>query len=286
MDGPPSPWGWSLPGYQIGPVLGRGGFSTVYQARQLSLDRDVAVKVLNTDLATDSDVRRFDSERHALARLSPHPHVVDVFDAGVTMQGRPFIVMRIYPCGTLNDRLTELGRLPADEVIEIVAKLASALDAAHAIGVLHRDVKPQNVLLTETGQPVVADFGIAEILGPGHDHHLSTTFFSWAHVAPEILEHHRYSVSSDVYALASTAYELLTGRPAFDPQDPRIGTLILDVAPPSIALPDVPAPVAKAVLAGMAKDPLDRPATAGAFADALALSPDPAPAELSRLSSC
>jgi serine/threonine protein kinase len=262
---------WSLPGYRIGPVLGRGGFATVFQARQLSLDRDVAIKVLTTDLATDGDRRRFDRERQALARLSAHPHVVEVFDAGVTPERRPYLVMRLYPGGTLADRLAQCGQLSVDTSIDLVTKLASALDAAHANGMLHRDVKPQNVLLTEDGEPVLADFGIAGIIEPEHDNTpTSTTFFTLAHVAPEILERRRYSAAADVYALASTTYQLLTGRPAFDPDDPRVGTLVLDTPPPPITLPDVPAPVADAVLAAMAKNPADRPATAGAFANTLA----------------
>jgi Tol biopolymer transport system component/predicted Ser/Thr protein kinase len=259
-----------LPGYQIGQVLGRGGFSVVYQARQSSLGRDVAVKVLTTDLASEGDRRRFEREREALARLSPHPNVVDVIDAGVTAERRPFVVMRLYPGGSLADRLARYGALPVQEAIDVITKVASALDAAHAIGVLHRDVKPQNVLLTETGEPVLADFGIAGIAEADRDASCSsTTFFTMAHVAPEILEYHRYSVASDVYALASTTYQLLTGRSAFDPADPRVGTLILDAPPPPITTPGVPPRVAHAVLAALAKDPAARPPSAGAFAAAL-----------------
>ncbi|MEJ2578548.1 MAG: serine/threonine-protein kinase, partial [Kineosporiaceae bacterium] len=186
---------WSLPGYRIGAVLGRGGFATVYRAHQLSLGRDVAIKVLTADLATDSDRRRFDREREALARLSPHPHVVDVFDAGITPERRPYLVMRLYPGGSLADRLAERGHLPVDEVVEVITRLAAALDAAHEIGTLHRDVKPQNVLITETGDPVLADFGIAGLVDPDPEpSHASTAFFSLAHVAPEILDTRRYSV--------------------------------------------------------------------------------------------
>jgi WD40 repeat protein len=266
--------GWSLPGYQLGQVLGRGGFAVVYRARQLSLGRDVAVKVLTTDLVSEGDRRRFEREREALARLSPHPGVVDVIDAGVTAERRPFVVMRLYPGGTLADRLAREGRRPVAEVIAVVTKLAAALDAAHAIGVTHRDVKPQNVLLTETGDPVLADFGIAGILEANQDGSAtSTSFFTITHVAPEILDQRRYSIASDVYALASTAYELLTGSPAFDPADPRIATHILDTPPPPITVPDVPPHVARTVLAAMAKDPAARPPTAGAFAAALAAVP-------------
>jgi WD40 repeat protein len=262
--------GWSLPGFQIGPVLGRGGFSVVYLARQLSLGRDVAIKVLTADLLSEGDRRRFERERLSLARLSGHPYVVDVIDAGVTLERRPFVVMRLYSGGTLAELLARQGRLSAWEVTDVVAKLASALDAAHAIGVIHRDVKPQNCLLTESGEPALADFGISGILDPGLEgSHTSTGFFTLAHVAPEILEQHRYSVASDVYALASTAYQLLTGRVAFDPGDPRVGGLILDTPPPPIEVPGVPPGVAGVVIAAMAKDPAMRPPTAGAFAAAL-----------------
>ena len=269
-DQPPGE-GWSLPGYRVGQVLGRGGFSVVYQARQLSLGRDVAIKVLTTDLATEGDRRRFDREREALARLSPHPNVVDVIDAGMTAERRPFVVMRLYSGGTLADRLFHQGRLPVAEVTALVTKVASALDAAHSIGVIHRDVKPQNVLLTETGEPVLADFGIASILDTDRDRSgTSTAFFTLAHVAPEILEHHHYSVASDVYALASSSYQLLTGHSAFDPNDPRVGALIMDTPPPPIKDPGVPSSVADVVLAAMAKSPARRPPSAGSFAAGLA----------------
>ena len=270
VEGQTSADGWSLPGYRIGPILGRGGFAIVYQARQLSLGRDVAIKVLTSDLVGEGDRRRFELERQALAQLSGHPNVVDVIDAGVTAERRPFVVMRLYRGGTLADRLERQGRLSVADVIGVISRLASALDAAHAIGVIHRDVKPQNCLLTETGDPVLADFGIAGVLDSGQGGtHTSTGFFTLAHVAPEILDQRRYSVASDVYALASTAYQLLTGRFAFDPRDPRVAGLILDTPPPAIALPEVPPGVADAVLAGMAKDPALRPPTAGAFAAAL-----------------
>jgi serine/threonine-protein kinase PknK len=262
---------WSLPGYRIGPVLGRGGFAIVYRAEQVSLGRDVAVKVLTTDLSSEGDLRRFERERQALVRLSPHPHVVDVIDAGVTAERRPFVVMRHYPGGTLAQRAALHGPLPVAETVQVVSKIADALDAAHALGVVHGDVKPQNVLLDERGEPVLADFGIARLLDASReDHHTSTVFFTPAHVAPEVLQRRRAGVASDVYSLASTTYQLLAGRPAFDPEDPRIATHILDSPPPPIARPEVSAELADFVVGAMAKDPAARPATAGAFATGLA----------------
>jgi serine/threonine protein kinase len=268
---------WSLPGYQIGEVLGRGGFATVYRARQLSLDRDVAVKVLNADLATPGDRRRFERERSALSRLSVHPNVVEVHDAGITAENRPYLVMRLYPNGSLSDRLSESGPVPADEVVAMVTAIACALDEAHGAGILHRDVKPSNVLLSQDGTPILADFGIAGLVTPEPDSsHFSTAVFSLAHVAPEILSEHRYSVASDVYALASTTYQLLTGRPPFPPRDPRIGSLILDEPPPQLDVPGLPPQLEAAVLRGLAKNPEYRPRSAGDFARSLT---DPIPQE-------
>jgi serine/threonine protein kinase len=262
---------WSLPGYRLGEVLGRGGFATVYRARQLSLDRDVAVKVLTSDLATSGDRRRFERERRALSRLSTHPNVVEIHDAGITAENRPYLVMRLYPGGTLSDRLKERGPVPVSEVIPIVAAVADALDEAHGAGILHRDVKPSNVLVAEDGTPVLADFGIAGLLFPELDSStVSTAFFSLAHVAPEILSVHQYSVASDVYALASTTYQLLAGQPPFPPTDPRIGSLILDEPPPALDVPGLPPRVGAAVLRAMAKDPGNRPQSAGEFARSLA----------------
>jgi WD40 repeat protein len=263
--------GWSLPGYEIGSVLGRGGFATVYRARQLSLGRDVAIKVLSADMATPADRRRFDRERQSLVSLSGHPHVVDVLDAGVTPERHPYLVMRLYRGGALIDRIARHGPLPPAETVDVVTKIASALDAAHALGILHRDVKPENVLVAEDGRPVLADFGIAGMVRPDVLRtHLSTTFFTLAHAAPEILERQSYGVASDVYALASTAYQLLTGRRAFDPTNPRVTSQILDDPPAPVTEPWVPIAMAEVVTAAMAKDPTARPTSAGSFAAALA----------------
>lgn len=254
------------PGYEVLSVLGRGGFATVYRARQTSLGREVAVKVLMSEVVTDADRRRFDRERRLLAALDTHPHVVDVHDAGIT-GGRPYVVMRLYPGGTLHDLLRRQGPLHPGHVVQVVEALAAALDAAHALGATHRDVKPENVLLTEHGAPVLADFGIAGMRAAEIDAaptHLSTAFCTPAHAAPEVLEAKAFSVASDVYSLASTAYTLLAGAPAFDTSTPRGVVRVLDEPPPP--LPHVPAVLEVVVLAGLAKSPAARPATAGQFA--------------------
>lgn len=262
---------WQLPGYDIAGVLGRGGFATVFRARQRSLDRDVAIKVLTTDISSEGDRRRFDREREALARLSAHQYVVDVHDAGVS-GGRPYIVMRLYGNGTLAQLIAANGPSPVPDVVGVISKLAQALDAAHRLGVVHRDIKPENVLLTDAGEPVLSDFGIAALVDPDGtlaSTRASTNFFTLAHVAPEVLAFQQYSPASDIYALASTAYVALAGRAAFDPRNPRVASQILDAPPPAIGRSDLP-PTAEAVIAqAMAKDPAQRYPTAGTFANAL-----------------
>jgi serine/threonine protein kinase len=273
---------WKLPGFEIGRVLGRGGFATVFEARQLSMDRPVAIKVLTTDISSEADNRRFDRERESLSRLTSHPHVIDVFDAGVS-GGRPYLVMRLYGRGSLARRAAEQGPLPITEVLTTIRKLAEGLDAAHALGIVHRDIKPENVLLTDSGEPVLADFGIAALVDPDGNAtltHASTNFFTMAHVAPEVLERQQYAPASDIYALASTTYVMLAGHPAFDPQNnPRVAAMILDSPLPPVGRPDLPQAAEAVLRRAMAKNPSERYPSAGAFAEALAeASTQPAPA--------
>jgi len=261
---------WGLAGYRVGPVVGQGGFATVYRAEQLSLNRPVALKVMLADLGTEAHRQRFDQERDILVRLGEHPYVVDVHDAGLTPEDRPFIVMRLYGAGSLAARLQRTGPLPVAETVAVIARIASALDAAHAMGVLHRDVKPENVLLTDTGEPALSDFGICALAGPALGAGAEGAFFTVAHAAPEVLEHQRFSVASDVYALASTAYQLLAGRPAFEGVGLQTMTRIISTDPPPLPGPYLPSAVQAVIRQGMAKDPARRPATAGDFARALA----------------
>ncbi|MDQ1295309.1 MAG: hypothetical protein QG608_3194, partial [Actinomycetota bacterium] len=264
--------GWGLPGYRVGPLIGQGGFASVYEGTQISLERPVAIKVLNADVSDEPSRQRFVQEREALSLLGEHPYIVDVLDAGVTAERRPFIVMRLYRRGSLGQQIQRHGPLPLARAVEVVEKVAAALDSAHACDVLHRDVKPDNILLADGGDPVLGDFGIAKLLDPNGERgsgRTSTKFFTMAHAAPEILEHRRHTRASDIYALASTAYEFLVGHPAFDPQDPRVSTHILDRPVPPIGRPDVPAQVEQVIVRGMAKDPSDRPPSASAFARAL-----------------
>lgn len=266
-----------MPGYRLGTVLGRGGFATVYRARPDGSSRIVALKLLASDLATPGDRERFRREHEALTRLRGMPGVVEILDTGISPAGHPYLVMPFYGGGNLGDLVAREGPLTVGEVVELVAPLAEALDAAHAVDVLHRDVKPHNVLLAEDGRPVLADFGIAALL-PGEPGaaRASTRFFTPAYVAPEVLAGARPTRAADVYSLAATAYELLAGRPPFDPDDPRIASRILDDRPDPLDRPDAGPAVAEVLDRALSKDPGDRPPSAGSFAEALARAAAPA----------
>ena len=144
--------------------IGRGGFGIVYRCVQPMLDRTVAVKVLTSDLDADN-LDRFMREQRAMGRLSGHPHIVQIHEIGATASGRPVIVMPFHAKDSLEALIRKHGPLNWREMLTIGVKLAGALDAAHRVGTLHRDVKPANILLSDYGKPQLTDFGIARIAG-------------------------------------------------------------------------------------------------------------------------
>ena len=144
--------------------VGHGGFGVVYRCTQPSLDRTVAVKVLTSDLDPDN-LDRFVREQRAMGRLSDHPQIVTIHEVGTTSTGRPFIVMPYHAKDSLEALIRRHGPLDWREAVSIGVKLAGALDAAHRVGILHRDVKPGNILLSDYGEPQLTDFGIARIAG-------------------------------------------------------------------------------------------------------------------------
>src|SRR5213080_1566763 len=149
--------------YRLEARVGSGGMSTVYRALDETLQRQVAIKLMNREVATDSDqLERFSREARAVAQLS-HPHIVGVIDAGED-EGRPYIVFEYVEGETLKDRIRRLGRLPIDEAIAYAIEIARALGCAHSHDIVHRDIKPQNVLIDAEGSAKVTDFGIARSL--------------------------------------------------------------------------------------------------------------------------
>ncbi|HEX7132057.1 MAG TPA: protein kinase [Iamia sp.] len=249
-----------IPGYDDLVEIGRGGFAVVYRARQIRLQRLVAVKVLTGTATGPVALERFERECAVVGALSGHPNVVAVHDAGTTADGRPYLAMELVAGGTLAQRL-EAGPLPVDDVLGVGAELADALAAAHAAGVLHRDVKPENVLLDGNGTPKLADFGIA-MVADTHQTATGVVLGTVLHAAPEVLTGARATPASDVYSLASTMDALLRGRAAFagEPGEGPIPIMYRSVHDPAPDLRPlgVPHEVAALVEAGMAKDPAAR----------------------------
>ena len=263
--GPPT-----IEGYADLTVIGRGASSTVYRAHQEGYDRLVAVKVLNIDVSDRKAQRRFVRERSLNGRLSNHPNVVTVLDSGFVDGRHPYLTMEHYEPGSLSDRLTRRGPFDVALALHIGIRIAGALETAHRIGVLHRDVKPQNVLLSAYGEPALADFGIATILEMEQS---LTAGLTPVHAAPELLEGADPSVAADVYALGSTIFTVLAGAAPFaGPPGEGVLAQLLRITTsdlPSMPRADVPASLIEALRASMAKRPAERTATAADFGAAL-----------------
>jgi serine/threonine-protein kinase len=200
--------------YRLEARIGTGGMSTVYRAIDETLERPVAIKLMNREIASDSDqLERFRREARSVAQLS-HQHIVGVIDAGED-QGRPYIVFECVEGETLKERIRRLGELPISEAVAYAIEIARALGAAHARHIVHRDVKPQNVLIDEEGRAKVTDFGIARSLDEdgltADGRVLGTTDY----VSPEQALGHAVTGQSDLYSLGIVLYEMLTGEVPF-----------------------------------------------------------------------
>ena len=258
--------------YLVERELGAGGMATVYLARDLRHDRDVALKVLRPELAAVLGAERFLAEIKTTARLQ-HPNILPLFDSGVA-DGLVFYVMPFLEGATLRHRLAEETQLALDDAIAIAKAVASALDYAHAKGVIHRDIKPENILF-EGGQPVVADFGIALAVQHAGGNRLTETGLSLGtpgYMSPEQATGGKVDGRSDIYALACVTYEMLAGEPPH--RGATAQAIIAKVvterpAPLSSHRDTIPASVDAAVARALAKVPADRFATAGDFVAAM-----------------
>lgn len=201
-------------GFEAIHEFGRGGFGVVFRCLQPSLDRMVAVKVLTAALGEENRAR-FLREQRATGRLSGHPNIVNIFQAGSTEGGRPFIVMPYYPQDSIEARIRRSGPLPLDEVLLLGVRIAGALGSAHHLGIFHRDVKPANILITDYGEPVLADFGIAHFAG-AYQTGTDMLTGSPAFIAPEVVTGAPPSAAADVYGLGATLFAALTGHAAFE----------------------------------------------------------------------
>ncbi|WP_322760015.1 serine/threonine-protein kinase [Frankia sp. Cr2] len=257
-----------ISGYESFTAIAQGGFSTVYSAYQVGLDRTVAIKVINADLRDSAAERRFRRECRATGRLTGHPHIITIFQTGATQERRPFIAMQYLARGSVSDRLQKAGPMPVHETLLIGAKVAGAMHAAHGAGIIHRDVKPGNILLSDTDEPVLSDFGIASLTGV--EGSTSQEAFTPSYTAPEILQGEEPSVATDVYALGATLFTMLAGSPPFgyrrgdNPASIVLRALTQDV--PALPRGDVPESVENLLRTALARDPAKRPPTADSFA--------------------
>ena len=271
----PSPRVPVVPGLTGLEIVARGGYATVYRARQDSVGRPVAVKVEHAALDDERDQRRFLREAHAAGEMSGHPHVIDLFDVGVTQDGHPYLIMELC-AGTYAERMV-VAPLPPIEVRDVGVKIADALADAHARGVLHRDVKPANILYSRFGEPELADFGLA-VLAESRETSLGMDVLTPAYAAPELFQHGtKPSAAADVYSLGASLYAMLRGRPPRWTDDvmPSVRTLIELFDRPIPDLPGVGKVLVDALRAAMNNDPTSRP-TAAQLRDALDAMPDDA----------
>jgi ATP/maltotriose-dependent transcriptional regulator MalT len=258
-------------GYNDAEPVGRGGFGVVYRCNEPSLDRVVAIKVLSSD-QDDLDLVHFDREQRAMGRVSGHPNIVPVLHCGLTFTGRPYIVMPYHSRNTLDAWIKGHGPLGVREALTTGVRLAGALETAHRAGVLHRDVKPPNVLLTAYGEPQLCDFGIARIAG-SRETAANILVGSPSYTAPELFEGRAPSAAADVYSLAATVFTLLSGDPPFPFQageNPIAFVRRVMAGPiPDLRAKGVPEPVCSALELGLNIDPACRPSSAAAFGEVL-----------------
>jgi serine/threonine protein kinase len=257
--------------YRIERELGRGGMATVHLAHDEELGRPVAVKVLADHLADDDAFRaRFLREARLAGQLT-HPNLVRVYDAGEA-DGRPFIVMEYVP-GT---SLADVERLPVDRIVDLGVQACAGLQHAHEAGLVHRDVKPANLLVRDDGVLKIADFGIAR--GPESTRHtqVGTLLGTAAYLAPEQIAGADATAASDVYSLGAVLYELLTGRPPYSFSSlAELAAKQSDglIEPVRDAEPGVPVEVEAAVMHALARDPRFRPLSAAELGQELAAPP-------------
>ena len=252
--------------YQLTRVVGSGGMATIYAAIDLRLDRQVAVKVMHSHLAQDEQfVSRFIREAKAAASLS-HPNIVAVLDQGWNQGGAPcvFIVMELIEGATLRDYLIEQGSLSPERALSIITPVASALAAAHKLGIVHRDIKPENILVSKEGRIKIADFGLARgaLLGNTMTAESSVILGSVSYLSPEQVQRGVADARSDIYSLGIVLFEILTGQKPYQGEDPvqvAIKHVNERVPAPSTLKPGLSIEIDQLVLSATDIDPDKRP---------------------------
>ena len=246
--------------YQIIRTIGEGGMANVYLAHDIILDRDVAVKILRGDLAGDEKfVRRFQREAIAASSLS-HPNIVEMYDVGED-DGKYFIVMEYIEGQTLKNLIKKRGALTLSEVIDIMLQLTSGLACAHESYIIHRDIKPQNVLILDDGRVKITDFGIAMALNSNELTQTNSVMGSVHYLPPEQANGSGATIKSDIYSTGILMYELLTGKLPFKGDNAvEIAIKQMKDPIPSICLenPEIPQSIENIVLKATAKNPKNR----------------------------
>jgi len=253
--------------WRLEELIGEGGMGRVYRAVD-SNGQVAAMKIVKAELASDKVFRkRFDREAKVAQRVD-HPHVVPVIETG-ELDGIPYLVQVFITGGSLEDRIKREHKLPLDETVRICTAVASGLDALHGEGLIHRDVKPANILLDDQGTPYIADFGLAKDRDASILTKAGQALGSMDYMSPEQIRGEDVSAQSDVYALGCVMFECLSGRPPFaDKQGMRILWAHLQEEPPDplAERDDVPPDVGWALRQALAKEPDGRPPTATAYA--------------------
>ncbi|MGH3658364.1 MAG: Stk1 family PASTA domain-containing Ser/Thr kinase, partial [Micromonosporaceae bacterium] len=257
--------------YRIRGRIARGGMATVYHAVDERLERTVAVKVIQPAHAGNAEfLAKFDREAKTIARLT-HPNVVAVYDTG-DYQGLPYLVMEYVRGRTLRQVLAQRHRLPVADAVTVMEALLSAVAAAHRAGLVHRDVKPENVLIGDDGPVKVADFGLAHAVEASTEDTDNQLMATVAYVAPELVSEGRADPRVDVYSAGIVLFEMLTGRVPYQGErslDVAYQHVEQDVPAPSRYVPEIPAALDRLVVRATRRDPQARPADAGEFHAAL-----------------
>ncbi|MDM5338024.1 Stk1 family PASTA domain-containing Ser/Thr kinase [Fictibacillus enclensis] len=246
--------------YKLLEVIGDGGMAIVYRAKDLILDRDVAVKILRSEFSDDEEfIKRFKREAEAATSLD-HPHIVSIFDVGEE-NNVYFIVMEYVKGKTLKQYIREKGRLSVEESIQIIKQIASGMVAAHEHGIIHRDIKPHNILIDENGVAKVTDFGIALAITSATITHTNSVLGSVHYFSPEQARGGVANAKSDIYSLGVVLFEMLTGRVPFTGESPvsvALKHLQEDVPEPRKINPEIPQSVENIILKALTKNPVYR----------------------------
>ncbi|MEM1207159.1 MAG: protein kinase, partial [Acidobacteriota bacterium] len=268
---PPLDVGQELGGFEVIESLGRGGMGILYRARDRRLERDVALKLLPVQFKSEDRRRRFVHEAQAASALD-HPHICTIYGIDETSDGDTYIAMAYYGGPSLEERLRD-GPLPLEEALEVAEQIASGLAAAHGRGIVHRDIKPGNIMFSEGGSPKIVDFGLAEVVAePGSGIVVSGEVFGTiGYIAPEQLLDEPIDQRVDIWALGVVLYEMVAGRRPFESKDLGSLTEVLDREPPPLTEvnSDLPKELDGILRRALAKNPSRRFSTASEMAEEL-----------------